>query len=100
MQNQAYITQEQEAGRTTITRCQSSSGRRKAPGSQMGGSALFGLPQRLLGLNFGHRHPRLIGAAHRQLDRLTLTSRAIHSDQPGPSAPSSPTCSEWTARCR
>ena len=35
-------------------------------------------------LNFGHHHPRLVAAAHRQLDRLTLTSRAIHSDQLGP----------------
>jgi ornithine--oxo-acid transaminase len=32
----------------------------------------------------GHRHPRLVEVAHRQLDRLTLTSRAIHSDQLGP----------------
>ncbi|NEA50597.1 ornithine--oxo-acid transaminase [Streptomyces sp. SID10815] len=32
-------------------------------------------------LNFGHRHPALIEAAHRQLDRLTLTSRAFHNDQ-------------------
>ncbi|WP_031033623.1 ornithine--oxo-acid transaminase [Streptomyces sp. NRRL F-5650] len=32
-------------------------------------------------LNFGHRHPALIGAAHRQLDRLTLTSRAFHNDR-------------------
>jgi ornithine--oxo-acid transaminase len=31
-------------------------------------------------LNFGHRHPRLVEAAHRQLDRLTLTSRAFHND--------------------
>jgi ornithine--oxo-acid transaminase len=31
-------------------------------------------------LNFGHRHPRLVVAAHRQLDRLTLTSRAFHND--------------------
>ena len=35
-------------------------------------------------LNFGHRHPRLTQVAHHQLDRLTLTSRAIHSDQLGP----------------
>lgn len=35
-------------------------------------------------LNFGHRHPRLIETAHRQLDTLTLTSRAIFSDQLGP----------------
>ncbi len=32
-------------------------------------------------LNFGHRHPRLIAAAHAQLDRLTLTSRAFLHDQ-------------------
>ena len=31
-------------------------------------------------LNFGHRHPRLTEAAHAQLDRLTLTSRAFHND--------------------
>lgn len=34
-------------------------------------------------LNFGHRHPDLIAAAHRQLDRLTLTSRAFYTDQLG-----------------
>lgn len=32
-------------------------------------------------LNFGHRHPALVEAAHRQLDRVTLTSRAFHSDR-------------------
>ncbi|WP_329014138.1 ornithine--oxo-acid transaminase [Micromonospora rifamycinica] len=32
-------------------------------------------------LNFGHRHPELIRAAHQQLDRLTLTSRAFIHDQ-------------------
>ncbi|MEU3251125.1 ornithine--oxo-acid transaminase [Streptomyces sp. NPDC006997] len=32
-------------------------------------------------LNFGHRHPGLVAAAHRQLDRLTLTSRAFHNDR-------------------
>ncbi len=31
-------------------------------------------------LNFGHRHPRLVEATHRQLDRLTLTSRAFHNE--------------------
>ncbi|HEX6517307.1 MAG TPA: ornithine--oxo-acid transaminase [Nocardioidaceae bacterium] len=35
-------------------------------------------------LNFGHRHPVLVEAARRQLDRLTLTSRAFHNDQLGP----------------
>jgi len=34
-------------------------------------------------LNFGHRHPALVTAAHTQLDRLTLTSRAFHNDQFG-----------------
>jgi ornithine--oxo-acid transaminase len=35
-------------------------------------------------LNFGHRHPALISAAHDQLDRVTLTSRAFLHDQFGP----------------
>ena len=32
-------------------------------------------------LNFGHRQPQLVAAAHAQLDRLTLTSRAFVHDQ-------------------
>jgi ornithine--oxo-acid transaminase len=35
-------------------------------------------------LNFGHRHPKLVAAAIEQLGRVTLTSRAVHSDQLGP----------------
>lgn len=35
-------------------------------------------------LNFGHRHPAIVDAAHRQLDRVTLTSRAFLHDQFGP----------------
>ena len=35
-------------------------------------------------LNFGHRHPRLVGAAARQLERVTLVSRAFDHDQFGP----------------
>lgn len=35
-------------------------------------------------LNFGHRHPRLVEATRRQLDRVTLTSRAFDHDQFGP----------------
>jgi len=35
-------------------------------------------------LNFGHRHPALVEAARRQLDRITLTSRAFHHDLLGP----------------
>nr|WP_284252445.1 ornithine--oxo-acid transaminase [Litorihabitans aurantiacus] len=32
-------------------------------------------------VNFGHGHPALLAAAHEQLDRLTLTSRAFHHDR-------------------
>jgi ornithine--oxo-acid transaminase len=35
-------------------------------------------------LNFGHRHPALLGALRDQLDRVTLTSRAFHHDQFAP----------------
>lgn len=35
-------------------------------------------------LNFGHRNRELLEAAHAQLERLTLTSRAFHNDQLGP----------------
>lgn len=37
-------------------------------------------------LNFGHRHPALVAAASEQLGRVTLTSRAFHSDRLGPFA--------------
>jgi len=37
-------------------------------------------------LNFGHLHPRLVAAAHAQLDKLTLTSRAFYNDRLGPFA--------------
>lgn len=35
-------------------------------------------------VNFGHGHPRLVGAAKAQLDRVTLTSRAFHAAALGP----------------
>jgi ornithine--oxo-acid transaminase len=35
-------------------------------------------------MNFGHRHPRLVAAAQRQLERVTLVSRAFEHDQFGP----------------
>ena len=44
-------------------------------------------------LNLGHRHPALVAAAEGQLARLTLTSRAFHSDQLGPF------CAELAAFC-
>src|SRR6202167_335658 len=34
-------------------------------------------------LNFGHRHPRLVAAAQRQLEPVTLVSRAAAPDQSG-----------------
>jgi ornithine--oxo-acid transaminase len=35
-------------------------------------------------INFGHRHPRLVEAARRQLDRVTLVSRAFDHEHFGP----------------
>ena len=35
-------------------------------------------------VSFGHRHPRIHAAALRQMERVTLTSRAFHTDQFGP----------------
>ncbi len=35
-------------------------------------------------VNQGHRHPKIVEAAKKQLDRLTLTSRAFHNDMMGP----------------
>ena len=35
-------------------------------------------------LNQGHMHPKIVETARRQLDRLTLTSRAFRNDQMGP----------------
>ncbi|GAB2607339.1 ornithine--oxo-acid transaminase [Kocuria himachalensis] len=37
-------------------------------------------------LNFGHGHPAVLEAARTQLERVTLTSRAVHNDQLGPFA--------------
>ena len=37
-------------------------------------------------VNFGHGHPTLVRAAKDQLDRITLTSRAFHSDKLEPFA--------------
>lgn len=34
-------------------------------------------------LNFGHRNPEILAAVRGQLERLTLTSRAVHHDQLG-----------------
>jgi ornithine--oxo-acid transaminase len=34
-------------------------------------------------VNFGHSHPEIIATAHAQLDKVTLVSRAFHSDRLG-----------------
>jgi ornithine--oxo-acid transaminase len=34
-------------------------------------------------LSQGHRHPRIVAALRAQVDRLTLTSRAVHNDRMG-----------------
>ena len=81
----AYITQEQEAGAHNYHPLPVVV--REAEGSwvtDVEGERYLDFLSAYSALNFGHRHPRLIAAAHRQLDRLTLTSRAIHSDQLGP----------------
>ena len=45
------------------------------------GTAYLDLLAGYSALNFGHRHPALVAAAHAQLDRLTLTSRAFGHDR-------------------
>jgi ornithine--oxo-acid transaminase len=45
------------------------------------GTAYLDLLAAYSALNFGHRHPRLVAAAKRQLDRVTLTSRAFGTAQ-------------------
>ena len=35
-------------------------------------------------VNFGHRNPEIVAAAHAQLDTVTLVSRAFYSDRLGP----------------
>ena len=44
-------------------------------------------------VNFGHRHPVILDAARRQLERVTLISRAFYSDQLGTF------CAELAALC-
>ncbi|TRW81843.1 ornithine--oxo-acid transaminase [Mycolicibacterium sp. 018/SC-01/001] len=44
-------------------------------------------------VNFGHRHPDIIAAAHAQLDRVTLVSRAFHAE------PLAPFCAALAGLC-
>ena len=44
-------------------------------------------------VNFGHRHPDIVAAAHAQLDRVTLVSRAFHAE------PLAPFCAALAGLC-
>jgi ornithine--oxo-acid transaminase len=52
--------------------------------TDVGGRRYLDLLAAYSALNFGHRHPRLVAAAQRQLERVTLVSRAFEHDQFGP----------------
>jgi ornithine--oxo-acid transaminase len=52
--------------------------------TDVGGRRYLDLLAAYSAINFGHRHPRLIAAAQRQLERVTLVSRAFEHDQFGP----------------
>ncbi len=52
--------------------------------TDVGGGRYLDLLAAYSAINFGHRHPRLVAAAKRQLDRVTLVSRAFEHDQFGP----------------
>ena len=59
--------------------------------TDVGGRRYLDLLAAYSAINFGHRHPRLVAAAQRQLGRVTLVSRAFEHDQFGPF------CAELTA---
>ncbi|PCI35284.1 MAG: ornithine--oxo-acid transaminase [Elusimicrobia bacterium] len=48
------------------------------------GKRYFDMLSAYSALNQGHQHPKIVGAAKRQLSRIALTSRAFHNDQMGP----------------
>jgi ornithine--oxo-acid transaminase len=52
--------------------------------TDVGGRRYLDLLAAYSAVNFGHRHPRLVAAAQRQLERVTLVSRAFEHDQFGP----------------
>jgi ornithine--oxo-acid transaminase len=52
--------------------------------TDVGGRRYLDLLAAYSAINFGHRHPRLLSAAQRQLERVTLVSRAFEHDQFGP----------------
>ncbi len=52
--------------------------------TDVGGRRYLDMLSAYSALNFGHRHPAIVDAAIRQMGRVTLTSRAVHSDLFGP----------------
>ena len=71
--------------RTTTTRCRSWSPHAEGAWvTDVEGRRYLDCLAGYSALNFGHRHPALVAAAHRQLDRVTLTSRAFGNDQHRP----------------
>jgi ornithine--oxo-acid transaminase len=48
------------------------------------GKSYFDFLSAYSAVNQGHRHPRILAAARRQLESCTLTSRAFHNDRTGP----------------
>jgi ornithine--oxo-acid transaminase len=52
--------------------------------TDVGGQRYLDMVAAYSAMNFGHRHPQLLQAARAQLERVTLTSRAIYHDRFGP----------------
>ena len=65
-------------------RCRSSSPTWTGRGQGPRGKRYLDFLSAYSAVNHGHRHPRLVAAAVRQLEHCTLTSRAFYNDQLGP----------------
>ena len=52
--------------------------------TDVGGRRYLDMVSAYSAMNFGHRHPQLVQAARAQLERVTLTSRAVYHDRFGP----------------
>ena len=72
--------------RTTTARCRSREHRPRRLVEDVDGNRYLDCLSGYSALNFGQSHPRLVAAAQRQLERITLTSRAFYNDQLGPFA--------------
>lgn len=52
--------------------------------TDVGGRRYLDMMSAYSAVSHGHRHPRIVAAARRQIDRLDVVSRAFHNDQLGP----------------